>query len=933
MRRLELWVQVLELNEGGEFVPVEVTPAKGVRTGGVFQLRQGQSRRIQVEVRSVPNSGTMPLMAECVLSVHVGNVAVQPTPQVGDGELDSYQESDLERLKTQWLAALTRRQEILDQQLQNLVSKSDKSEEDVEREAQLLECRLTLTEERNAVLLPPAGSGIPGAPAHWNPGPGMETHIPVVFLNLTAEDLHDGLLTPLAAGMDGVLSREDEDEFLELQIVKHHDSKVKAEASWDCTVHECAELSRGGEHCVYLIVRVAVLLSHPAQMQLILRKRICVNLAARQGFAKSLLKRMSQRSNIPGTGVTFEIVSNIPGDAQGLEDREMLARLATSAGKKAEDSEAAIEKYLHTVLAVENTLTLDRLRQEVEVKEQLASKGQSPRRCLSSPSVHRLSEHRQELPANHDTTVNKAALDRHKNISMSQTSLKNASSHSELPNNPEPVKALVTPVPKIFKSLMPKKEEKTDSPPLAKPQNVPLIVIQCATPQDDVSTPKLKPVNFTPVQQENPVSSVPQASSFTVANVHPSPASQSTAASHMVKINTPQDQTTPTKGQSKNPPEFVEVFPLVHSESEDLAFCPGSDESSGYVSTSVSTATLADTLVTDMLDLNSMSPPESEAQEAQKPSCTVDPEEHADVADKEVQLEPEKKAEHPETYDETQDNAVPPDSKKTADIFQKKIQIPLSERSTSTSSTPYGNLADMKPSEDPKDHVLLAGMQLTSQKSSTSNPDLNNKATSQPSSQSKISDPLPVSKAPPAPLVKQEQASPNPFKIQKVKTSGLKSFRGILQEEEEEFDEPDPLEKLEILSDTEEGQEEDTLPDWLKEDEYVSVGSNKNGTVRYIGPTDFAEGIWVGVELDLPSGKNDGSVGGRHYFHCNPGYGVLVRPDRVTRASGTAKRRRQKRNSQNLTGSNPNLAALTALAKGEAGSGARRGENRKSWNT
>lgn len=41
----------------------------------------------------------------------------------------------------------------------------------------------------------------------------------------------------------------------------------------------------------------------------------------------------------------------------------MLARLATSAGKKAEDREAAIEKYLHTVLAVENTLTLDRLRQ------------------------------------------------------------------------------------------------------------------------------------------------------------------------------------------------------------------------------------------------------------------------------------------------------------------------------------------------------------------------------------------------------------------------------------------------------------------------------------------------------------------------------------------------------------------------------------------
>lgn len=39
-RRLELWVQVMELNEAGEFTAVEVVPAKDVRTGGVFQLRQ-----------------------------------------------------------------------------------------------------------------------------------------------------------------------------------------------------------------------------------------------------------------------------------------------------------------------------------------------------------------------------------------------------------------------------------------------------------------------------------------------------------------------------------------------------------------------------------------------------------------------------------------------------------------------------------------------------------------------------------------------------------------------------------------------------------------------------------------------------------------------------------------------------------------------------
>lgn len=43
----------------------------------------------------------------------------------------------------------------------------DKTEDDADREAQLLEMRLTLTEERNAIMVPSAGSGIPGAPAEW----------------------------------------------------------------------------------------------------------------------------------------------------------------------------------------------------------------------------------------------------------------------------------------------------------------------------------------------------------------------------------------------------------------------------------------------------------------------------------------------------------------------------------------------------------------------------------------------------------------------------------------------------------------------------------------------------------------------------------------------------------------------------------------------
>ncbi|XP_066474764.1 CAP-Gly domain-containing linker protein 4 isoform X2 [Tiliqua scincoides] len=60
------------------------------------------------------------------------------------------------------------------------------------------------------------------------------------------------------------------------------------------------------------------------------------------------------------------------------------------------------------------------------------------------------------------------------------------------------------------------------------------------------------------------------------------------------------------------------------------------------------------------------------------------------------------------------------------------------------------------------------------------------------------------------------------------------------------------------------------------------TSSSEMGTIRYIGPTDFAPGIWLGLELRSAKGKNDGSVNDKRYFTCKPNYGVLVRPSRVT---------------------------------------------------
>lgn len=58
-------------------------------------------------------------------------------------------------------------------------------------------------------------------------------------------------------------------------------------------------------------------------------------------------------------------------------------------------------------------------------------------------------------------------------------------------------------------------------------------------------------------------------------------------------------------------------------------------------------------------------------------------------------------------------------------------------------------------------------------------------------------------------------------------------------------------------------------------------GFARRGAIRFIGATEFKQGLWIGVEYDEPVGKNDGMVDGVRYFSCRPKCGAFLRPNKV----------------------------------------------------
>ncbi|XP_059051246.1 kinesin-like protein KIF13B isoform X2 [Achroia grisella] len=887
-RKIQLWVEIHELNDQGEYAPVEVLQRNDMVTGGVYQLRQGQQRRLAVRVRPAHNSGTLPIICQHIVSVEVGSVTVRSRLQK---PLDSYQEEDLAVLRERWSDALARRRQHLHAQLQKLVnmSPSMKSERDMEREQSLVEQWVSLTEERNAVLVPSPGSPIPGAPAAWNPPAGMEQHIPVLFLDLNADDLttHPSGEEVTVAGLHSILPKEHGNKFYELQILHHHEKDVSAIVSWDSSIHDSQYLNRMTEanERVYLILKVTVRLSHPAPMDLILRKRLGLNIYKRQSFTDRIRKKIVRTDQLTQTGVTYEVVSNIPKASEELEERESLAQIAaTGEEASAADGETYIEKYTRGVSAVESILTLDRLRQSVAVKELEQARGQpiTMRKTASVPNFSQIMrldssyESLASLAGGRSGSVADLADETPRRTAHSVHRHSYAAPAHNDPDIPTPTKPFGLASPASGKlglrmtTLHEEPGRRNDDDSHSEPESAP--ADELTTPRSHRTRSRATSRGFLPTSKT--LDSLHELACERVPNKNsPSISSSGYGSQAVSSTNLTNDDTLSIRSMSvDDTPDF--------------------DKAVDYTQLSRTK--------------NSMAGLRNEITELRN-----------DISELKNEIVESKNELEDTTYEKAKTPVLTPGSRNRINPFLRDCEeaVEASEHkeqmldplgaipveSHTVMSSQNKNVETVQLNGDTVHDTSFAEAEVESVSSEHSSHEQSSAERSRETSSLGESDS--ASTGPDNTVVKTQLPAGKVVRrraggssARAAARSSFPSARPRSATEAQLHDQSasrqlrdTPASSSERIGDecgSEGGRGNNggggVVPEWLCVGESVQLRlSSSTGVVAYLGPTHFATGTWVGVALDAPTGKNDGSVGGTRYFTCSARHGIFVRADKL----------------------------------------------------
>ncbi|KAH6926862.1 hypothetical protein HPB50_022631 [Hyalomma asiaticum] len=867
-RKLELWLEIHELTEQGEYAPVEVLPRSDVGTGGVFQLRQGQQRRLVVRVAPVARSGTLPLICQHIGSVSVGAVCIRSRLQ---RPLDSYQDDDLGVLRERWCDALSRRSEYLAEHLKKITDKQGVSVRMYCFAALLLKEAVSVSQQKNAVLAPQPGSDIPGAPANWEPPVGMENHVPVIFL-----DLSDDMSVPNSgenglqvAGANSILPKEQNNSspLFNLPIVKHFDKEVCAVAAWDSSIHDSMHLNAltSPNDRIYLILKVSVRLSHPAVMDLILRKRFAINVYKKQSFTDKIRKRISRQDVYFASGVTYEIVASIPKAFEDLEGRESLALMAASGGdSETSDGESYIEKYTRGVSAVESILTLDRLRQEVAVKELLAAQGRLLRKTASVPNIAQVmrtsdagSPLRPDEAAPHrsDSVINLASsslsegLDRFLSEGKSAAISSLASSLAVL--SPQPTKFV-----KPMRTVIEEQTQHREAQPLLLEDDDEQV--SGITTSHDVSRAGYGRESSGEESGQVPESKdKDQGEEFTEFKSY-------WAAG--------KDEEVKSEGSDDRQPKPVAA--MTHSITSDgivdlvgKMATPPSMVSSGYGSQALSSTPLSsedsgslrsvggneDAGTPDLVDPRPLAPADSQL----NTSCDKAPEK-LDGAAERAKDHHELKQNHVDSTDEAREKSRHVGDVKSTIAEGKLPAAPTVQEDKNLPPSAASETRSLSP-----DAAVIGLTQLVQRRSQPSSGQPEHRQ-----SYPAASTPASIDMSSSVPELNLPRSSSPADGIGHASSSSSDENLSASTASDEALD----------TSSTADW----TAPAWLVIGESVMISPyNKTGVVSFLGPTQFSPGLWVGVELDTPTGRNDGTVGGVRYFECKPKYGVFVRPDKL----------------------------------------------------
>ena len=361
-----------------------------------MQLRQGQARRIVVELRPVHNSGQLPLVLEEVVAVEVGGIVSRNKLQ---RPLESYQKEDLTRLREVWGETVEGMKERLDDQIHDLAKKGGKNEdENKERhrklEQSLIERKNCIMEELNQAVVPRPASKV--SDVHLS---GMERRAPVLFLHTSTLDSRDDLNQleehlP-TVGESTFLPKETGGEFHGLQLLEQgRAGEVGVTAAWDSSVHgiHLNRVTPDHEHLT-MVVKVIVRLSEPYPLDLVLKKRVAFTVYKRKSivnfFRRTVAVKVADAVGQPRpvalrrVGVTYELVGDVPKVFQRVEDSEQVEWTSSSTGGIDEN---LLEQYTAAITSVETILALERMRQADMVIE-LDARRQEDEKARSGPGL------------------------------------------------------------------------------------------------------------------------------------------------------------------------------------------------------------------------------------------------------------------------------------------------------------------------------------------------------------------------------------------------------------------------------------------------------------------------------------------------------------------------------------------------------------------